>query len=197
MFSVLLLTAAIGVSPSQGMVSSEADRVFEALAKNRNACGPLSVQFCLALLRPESKWADVVADAEIQPRGVTLASVVALSNKFGLPAVARHFDTPKLAGLPMPAILVSRGNHCFVVTSVDEKRQKATVYDPAYQSISDHDIDEVHRAWTGDAVLFQEADSPWISIIAASVCGWCLVLGLTELFVIRSGQLRGTVRTAN
>jgi len=153
MWYYVLPIVLFGIQPATEIRSSDIDVFVAAARHRRSTCGPRALWYCAALMGRQVEYAKILEDAHVRPRGISVAQLLSLAKRFGLPARAILVRNKSLASLPGPSILVLRREHCVVFRRLNADNQ-VELFDPASSQLLKVAPELVSHRWTGQAVVF-------------------------------------------
>jgi len=134
-------------------MSSDVDNYHAEMRRNRVACAPLSVWYCLGRFGKNKTVADVIARAELADDGMSLSALLTLSRDVGLFASAIVVDKFDLPSLTCPAVLILDDRHCVVFEGLVNDTE-VRVFEPTTRTVGFAPIGWVQEHWTGEAIVF-------------------------------------------
>lgn len=162
-----------------GMTTDQIDAHLATIERNRVACGPNSLWFCLRQLGREHDRLALIAQAPIEENGIDLQSLLRLSETAGLPAFVTDVASRSLEDIPLPAILVVGAHHCVAFAGFTPDG-KAQIFEPSQLAFRTIEPDALLRNWNGVAVVFAE---PPMSVGSSILVG-IFTAALTSAIVI-------------
>jgi prepilin-type N-terminal cleavage/methylation domain-containing protein/prepilin-type processing-associated H-X9-DG protein len=137
----------------------------------------------------------LIASAEVSESGMPFRRLLELLADNHCPGRAIYTDKNRLTLLPVPSILlVDGGSHCIVYEGLDQNR-KARIFETTSRENRTVDLDTFRRAWTGEAIVFEEPQPSRLAFLAMCLCvvGVC---GSVIHFVLRYRPSKGAARGA-
>jgi hypothetical protein len=161
--------------------SEQIDGEVVKVRRNQRICGPSSVGFCVRRLGYDVPVERILEQAPATDNGVSVRELVDLARRFGMRAKAVTVTNRDLRSLPVPSILVLRGNHCVVFDGFDESPAPIRVFEPAHGLMENRLVAQIDRDWNGDAIVFFDAPAPswiWIALgaIVVTACSCAAIL---------------------
>ncbi len=152
-------------------------------------CGLNCLYLILFKYGKEPDYDILSAEMPLTERGVSVADLVQVAEKFGLRLVALRAEASALGDLPLPAILhcrsVGEGGHYLVLLSIN-KDDTFTIFGCTTGRIKRLSQDEFYDLWTG-VILVRSEDWHWgglrgkvlvvgsgllVLLVAARILGW-------------------------
>jgi ABC-type bacteriocin/lantibiotic exporter with double-glycine peptidase domain len=179
---VLTLTA-LALAPGAGepLTSEQVVAAADQLARLNKSCGPISAYYCLRRLGHSVRYEDLSRGVAVEEDGVSLDDVHRLLTSAGARAEVIRAEPAALELLPAPSILVLQSRHCVVLDGFDPETGKALVFEPATRKGYKVQTDVIRRAWTGEAIVFDEPRLPRWKFYSTAAATMVLVLGAAAL----------------
>jgi hypothetical protein len=155
---VLIMGALSGLTPAAGKTfsSAELDQWFQGLGTRERACGPLALWYCLCQLGYAMPQQDSFLHQHLPgEQGTNLEALQEVARAWGVPLQVWQMETADLAHLPIPAILITKDQHCLVYEGRTAE-DKIRLLEPSQGTIQDLSVGTVQEVWSGLVLVFKE-----------------------------------------
>jgi hypothetical protein len=184
-FLLSLATLNVAAPPSNaGLPSDRLEAYAEQVQINRKSCGPTALWYCLRQFGIEVDRQSLCREADLQPDGTALESLLRVSNNCGLQAQGIVSDAKNLDILPVPSIIIVDKSHCVVYQGIESDGDTVRFFEPATGRNLTAPREKVVRNWTGEAIVF---DRPRLSTSVFWIVATCAAIatGLLTTCVLR------------
>lgn len=187
--NVIYLVAALLQTELDGLATRDIDAYVSRLERNRVACGPVCVWYCLRRFGRAVPVDQVINAAPLGERGISVANLIFLVRRFNLPATALSLESSELEQLPVPSILFLNDEHCVVFDGAEHEQAAIRIFEPVNGRVGPVPVDELRSAWSGEAIIFEW---PYISPVkfAGTAFGTAMVV-VAAFFIIKVLLING------
>ncbi len=180
-FSLLMLTTL--ATPERQVSSEDLEYLARRALECRKACGPVSTYICLRHLGHGVHLKDILEETNIDNQGASIAELLALLRKHGVPAVLVKTDSANLNAVPPYSILLIGESHCVVFVGVEDEGKTVRYIEPTDGSLRSVPREAMRRDWAGEAIFIQKPELGWFQFY--SLFGVGLTGVLTSWFAMR------------